>query len=358
MGLAILALVLLLASCSQPPEPGRKAENAVPSPATGESAPAGDSKPVLLETAAFGPDTRYVIAYQGNEFHVISGDEGLLAVKVPAPEETTAWESLWITFSPPQERPRKHEPQSLTEPGVPLPFVPDSIAPIVASARRMASLVAPGKPVLGDEPLSKGPRGALKGLKLSRASANELSLLARSAKLSVMQYLPVNIENIPEDIKEARSIRLDRLSQKVGYTPAGSWYAFDLYIRGENAFYLVLVPAQGRPLVLSQFLTRGVDERESLYRFRDGKLSATYFSERTSVRGDFITDTQRRDYATTLRFLDEGVISPPEPMAEALKVFLLYVQDKEKLDSFSSDLSPKYRTLEDVLKAFEAGLPF
>jgi hypothetical protein len=358
IGLAILTVILLLASCTQPPKQSSQPDAAATAEASKAPATVVDSKPRLIETGKFGEDDRYVVAYKGNEFHIIAGESGLLAVKVPAPDDTTDWDSLWITFSPTQTRPRTHEEQGLTEPGAPLPYVPEDIAPLVTAAREMAALVAPGEPVLGGKPVPGRPRITVKGIHLSAIAANELALLARSERLSVTENLPLDEESIPADIKEASAVRLDRMSQKAGFTPAGGYYTFTMAFRSDSVYYLALLPAEGQPIVLTQFHIHAVDERESLYQFKGGKFTATYFTGDASLKGDIITEMQRRFYAHTLRFLDEGIISPQEPLAKAFEVFLLSVKEKEKLDAFSSDLAPRYKTPEDILKAFEEGLPF
>ncbi len=118
---SLLAQLLCAASCKQ--QQPSSTTHVKPLPKGGQVSVVSE-KPELLRSEKVGDDNRYVVAFEGQEFHIVAGEKGIFGIKIPAPAEAQRWTSLWLDFYPVYPRQRNHQVDELSAQTTSFDYVP------------------------------------------------------------------------------------------------------------------------------------------------------------------------------------------------------------------------------------------
>ncbi len=353
--LSALAWLALFAGCTY--EADKTSATTSPTAiAPEQTAPEDGKLPRLVEKVKAGADTRYVLDYQGLKYHIIGGDLGLFAVKLLAPQDDLAWDSLWMAFNPRRTRPRTHTAEELVAGDEKnLDYVPEELRDYVVKAQELALYLTPRKPATGNETssLPKQPT-VITGVNLSPVAANELAIFARTDCLYIAQNLRFPAKGIPAELSHGGLIKYNESLATGAYTPKGEWFRLRLISRGNSNGFLVLQEASGDIVSYAQTPLRGLGQIEETISNRGGFLTTTFYTEQAAEKGLTIPASLREAGGILLALLDADVLQPPADLRAEAVAFAMALRDRERVNDFVLEPSDE-RGIDHVLKLFETG---
>jgi|GEM_PF-2113662 len=355
----LVAAVALCVGCTYTDSGEDAVETSSPPPDPSALTTREDPSPRYVSQMEVGSDIRYILSYRARAVHIFAGESGLLGVKIIADRSETTWDSLWLTFSPRQVRPREHSEDELAPEGqINLDFVPEEFRGYVQDAQQLALYLAPQTPRTGEEAASP-PRAkaVISKVDLPPIAANELAIFARTANLTVTQNLKIPAHDIPTKLSSKGNIRFNECVSNVSYVQNGAWASFKVVLRNSHNIFYVLrdrsgrytgyvegykhIPGRTNEIVLEQLIT-----------IAGGSLSIDYYEPVTGDPAALLSQL-RTTAGIALSVIDEGLLEPPEDFKNEYIVAATLLIDREKANAFEVKREGP-RGIEPILQRLES----
>jgi hypothetical protein len=332
---SLLALLLFAASCKQPQTPTTTHVKPLPK---GRKVTVSPEKPELLRSEKVGDDTRYVVSYEGQEFHIVAGEKGIFGIKIPAPADTKLWSSLWLDFYPVSPRQRIHKPEELSTQAISYDYVPEEYRSLVQKANNLAGILTEQRPQVGDS--AKSPRGArlkLKGLDLQPVAANELSIFRHTNNLLVIVNEPFPMKTLSGEFNETGEMRFREGLSELGYTPDASWARMKMGIRLFDVGLMAIKKSDGGIDCYLEFRKLNDDHHDLVALIKDegGLLNITRFDPVAPGKEKSIDNEYRMVAGMLLTVLDNQLFDPPAEFKTELTAALMMINQKDAANTFA-----------------------
>lgn len=348
--LAALCLTLLLFAISCKQQQTSSSTIGKPLPKGGRVA-VSPEKPELLRSEKVGDDTRYVVAFEGQEFHIVAGEKGIFGIKIPAPANTPRWTSLWLDFYPVYPRQREHKIADLSAKAVSFDYVSGDFRGFVQQASKLAGLIAPQKPQVDSAAIS--PRAArlkLKGLDLSPIAANELAILGHTGDILVVVNETFPMRPLPGKVKEVGDMRFSGGMSEMGFSPNASWSRLKMGIKLYDVGLLAIKQQNGGITCYLEFLKVRENYRDlvALIKYEGGLINITRFDPVTPGKEKLIEDEYRTIAGMLLTVLDNQLFDPPQEFKTDLVAALTAINQKGTAQTFALK-TKRSGGIEDIL---------